>query len=79
MFGAFFGLTVKLKNEFEKQARRIYSVGGYTLGKLNEYGRRISVQISLSRKDKNEYAIFLTGWMVYPDGKIILTTPYGGM
>lgn len=26
----------------------------------------------------NEYATFVSGWIVYPDGKIVLATPYGG-
>ena len=28
---------------------------------------------------ETSYVSFVTGWMVYPYGKIALTTPYGGM
>lgn len=66
-----------LKNEIEKQAQLIYSVGDYELGKLNDYGQRISIVINLKRKNIDEYVSFVSGWMIYPNGKIILTTPYG--
>lgn len=67
-----------LKQEFERQAKPAYSVGDYELGLLDKYGQRISVTITLKRKDKNENVFFLSGWMVYPNGSIKLTTPYGG-
>lgn len=68
----------EIRKELEKQARSVYSIGDYLLGVLNEYGQRISINISLKRKDKAESVAFLIGWMVYPNGKIVLTTPYGG-
>ena len=67
-----------LQPEFIKQARISYSVGEYDLGKLNDFGQRIKIEITLKKKNKDEYVTFVSGWMVYPDGKIILTTPYGG-
>ena len=66
-----------LQQEFITQARLAYLVGDYELGLLNEYGQRINVVITLKRKDKNEHVTFRSGWMVYPNGKIILTTPFG--
>jgi hypothetical protein len=66
-----------LQQEFTKQAKLAYSVGDYELGLLNEYGQRINIVIKLKRKNTNEYVSFVSGWMVYPNGKIILTTPYG--
>ena len=66
-----------LRQEFIKQAKLAYSVGDYELGLLNEYGQKINIVITLKRKDKNEYVTFRSGWMVYPNGKIVLTTPYG--
>lgn len=66
-----------LRQEFIKQAKLAYSIGAYELGLLNEYGQRINITITLKRKDKNGYVSFRSGWMVYPNGKIILTTPYG--
>ena len=67
-----------LQKEFKKQALEKYVAGQYTLGKLNKDGQRISIQVDLLRKDKEGMASFITGWMVYPDGQIQLTTPYGG-
>ena len=67
-----------LQQEFIKQAKLAYSVGEYELGKLDKYGQRINVIIKLKRKNTNEYVSFVSGWMVYPNGKIALTTPYGG-
>ena len=67
-----------LQQEFIKQAKLAYSVGEYELGLLNEYGQRISIEIRLKKKNKNEYTTFVSGWMVYPNGRIVLTTPYGG-
>ena len=67
-----------LRQEFIKQAKLAYSVGDYELGKLDKYGQRINIVIKLKRKNTNEYVLFVSGWMVYPNGKIALTTPYGG-
>ena len=67
-----------LQQEFIKQAKLAYSVGEYELGKLDKYGQRINIVIKLKRKNTNEYVLFVSGWMVYPNGKIALTTPYGG-
>ena len=67
-----------LQQEFIKQVKLAYSVGEYELGKLDKYGQRINVIIKLKRKNTNEYVSFVSGWMVYPNGKIALTTPYGG-
>lgn len=66
-----------LQQEFIKQAKLAYSVGNYELDRRDDYGQRINIEIKLKRKDKEGYATFQSGWMVYPNGKIILTTPYG--
>lgn len=67
-----------LQKTFERQALSKYLSGDYKLGKLNENGQRISIRISIPRKDKIGTASFITGWMVYPNGLLKLTTPYGG-
>ena len=67
-----------LKKEFERQALQKYISGDYQLGLLNDKGQRISIRIKLARKDKADTISFMSGWMVYPNGKIQLTTPYGG-
>lgn len=67
-----------LANIYKEQAELAYSVGDYVLGKLNEYGQRISIEITLTRRDNGKKVTFMSGWMVYPDGEISLATPYGG-
>ncbi|MBQ7977562.1 MAG: hypothetical protein IJ301_03090 [Clostridia bacterium] len=67
-----------LQKEFERQAKLAYSIGDYELGKLDGYGQRINIIIKLKNKNNNETVMFISGWMVYPNGKIILNTPYGG-
>ena len=64
-----------LQEEIERQAREQYIAGEYTLGKLNWNGQRISIRITIPRKDGTGDVSFITGWMVEPNGKLKLTTP----
>ena len=48
------------------------------LGKLDEHGQHISIRIELDRKAGTGTVSFISGWMVEPNGKIRLATPYGG-
>ena len=76
------GYTVEdarwLQAKIERQAREKYIAGEYILGKLNWNGQRISIRITIPRKDGSGDVTFITGWMVEPNGKLRLTTPYGG-
>lgn len=67
-----------LKNEIEKQALEKYLSGDYTLGRLDGRGQRISIRITISRKNGPGNVSFITGWMILPNGKLKLNTPYGG-
>ena len=67
-----------LQQEFIEQARLAYLVGDYELNKLDGQGQRINIKITLKRKNKEENVAFKSGWMVYPNGRIVLITPYGG-
>lgn len=67
-----------LQAEMEQQAREKYLAGDYSLGKLNKDGQRISIRIEIPRKIGEGTVSFISGWMVYPNGHIQLTTPYGG-
>ena len=67
-----------LQEEIEKQGRQQYLFGNYELGKLNLQGQRISIRVTIPRKNGAGDVSFITGWMVKPGGKIKLTTPYGG-
>lgn len=62
-----------LKTEYENQARNQYLKGNYVLGKLDRYGQRITITITLRNGVK-----FESGWLVHPLGLIVCTTPLGG-
>ena len=76
------GYTVKdskwLQKEIERQAIEKYVSDEYTLGKLDIRGQRINIRITIPRKDGSGDVSFITGWMVLPNGKLKLNTPYGG-
>ncbi len=67
-----------LQAEIEKQGLEKYINGEYTLGKLDYNGQRISIRVEIPRKDQSGNVSFVTGWKVYPNGRIQLATPYGG-
>ena len=67
-----------LQREFQRQAELSYYIGDYILGNLDPYGQRVSIKIRLKRKNTNDFVTFMSGWMIYPNGRIVLTTPYGG-
>ena len=62
-----------LKQEYEKQARKKYTEGNYELRKLDEHGQRINITIILNKNNRT-YTI-ISGWMVKPNGKLLLITP----
>lgn len=61
-----------LKHEYEKQALAQYLNGNYKLKKLDEYGQKLAIPITLN------HTTFYSGWTLYPEGRIINTTPFGG-
>ena len=67
-----------LRNEIEEQALVKYLAGDFLLGKLDKRGQRISIRITIPRKNGVGSVSFLTGWMILPNGQIKLNTPYGG-
>ncbi|MBQ2711178.1 MAG: hypothetical protein IJF66_04455 [Clostridia bacterium] len=66
-----------LQQEFVRQAQIAYSAGEYELDFVDDYGQRINIEITL-KADNGEYVTFNSGWMVYPNGRIVLVTPFGG-
>lgn len=69
-----------LASLYREQAIKKYRAGDFTLGKLDQYGQRINIEIELKGKgaysDKISY--FKSGWMINPDGSISLNTPFAG-
>lgn len=81
LFRDYFGFTKEdseyLKTEFDVQAKQKYLNGDYEIGKLDEHGQRISITITVDSATRKNIKL-VTGWMVYPLGKIVCTTPLGG-
>lgn len=67
-----------LQAEMDRQAKEKYLAGEYTLGRLDKRGQRINIRVTISRKDGTGNISFITGWMIMPNGKLKLNTPYGG-
>lgn len=61
-----------LQQEYCKQALEQYLLGNYKLKNLDCRGQRLAIPINLNGTK------FYSGWMLYPEGKIINTTPFGG-
>jgi len=68
-----------LANIWEEQAAAKFTRGEFTLGKADEYGQRINIEIEFrgvgDAAGKTSY--IQSGWMVR-DGEITLNTPYSG-
>ena len=61
-----------LQNEYCKQALKQYLLGNYIRKNLDRRGLRLAIPTTLSG------ITFYSGWMLYPEGKIKNTTPFGG-
>ena len=72
-----FWIPFGLKTKSKKQALKKYLSGDYTLGKLDRRGQRINIRVTIPRKGKSGSVSFITGWMLMPNGKLKLNTPYG--
>lgn len=70
----------ELASLYEQQATVLYEAGDYSMGRLNEFGQRITIRIQLDGiglyTGKTSY--LLTGWMLQSDGSITLNTPFAG-
>lgn len=64
--------SARLVNEYCEQAKKQYFTGNYILKDLDEKGQRLAIPIELNGRK------FYTGWMLYPEGEIRATTPFGG-
>ena len=61
-----------LRNTFAEQALLAYKSGHYKLKNLDEHGQRLAIPVSLKNKS------FYSGWLLCPEGVIVLITPFGG-
>lgn len=67
-----------LKRELERQAYNAYISGNYVLHDFDDYGQRINIVIVL-KCPNGETIKFISGWLVYPNGKIANSTPCRGI
>ncbi len=65
---------------YQKQAKLKFDAGEFMLGKLDEYGQRIDIEIELPGIENalGQTRYLRTGWMFQPDGTIRLNTPFSG-
>ncbi len=65
---------------FEQQATDKYALQEFSLGRLDEYGQRINIEIQLDGKGglSSRKSYIISGWMIQSDGSITLNTPFGG-
>lgn len=61
-----------LQREYCRQALEQYLCGNYRLKNLDKMGQRLSIPMKFKEVE------FYSGWMLYPEGKIKNTTPFGG-
>ena len=62
----------ELRNTYAEQALLAYKSGQYKRKKLDEHGQQLAIPVSLNAKK------FYSGWMLRPEGEIVLITPFGG-
>ena len=65
---------------FEQQAAAKYANQDFELGRFDEHGQRISIEIELAGTGDNAYqtSYLISGWMIRSDGSITLNTPFSG-
>jgi hypothetical protein len=70
----------ELTDLYRKQAYERYLDGDYTLGKKDQYGQRIDIEIILEGvgDSAQKHSRLKSGWMVLEDGGIKLNTPFTG-
>lgn len=70
----------QLAKLWEKQGAEKFATGDYTLGKLDQYGQRINIQIDVPGigNAAGKTSHMNSGWMIQPNGSITLNTPFAG-
>jgi RHS repeat-associated protein len=70
----------QLAQMWEQQAAARFAKGEYTLGKLDQYGQRINIEIQVPGigDAAGKVSNMQSGWMIQPGGGIKLNTPFSG-
>jgi filamentous hemagglutinin family protein len=72
--------SAALAATWETQAAEKFAKGEYSLGKADQYGQRIDIEIVLPGKGSavGQTSYLKSGWMIQTDGSIKLNTPFSG-
>ena len=68
----------ELREIWQKQAAEKYARGDYALGKADQYGQRIEIELPGIGDAAGKKSHLRSGWMIQPDGSIKLNTPFSG-
>lgn len=70
----------QLARMYQQQALEKFQRGEYTLGKADQYGQRIDIEIAVPGIGDNagKTSYLRSGWMITLDGGIRLNTPFSG-
>jgi len=70
----------QLAGMYQEQGAAKFANNEYTLGKLDQHGQRIDIEIKLKGIGDNAGKVsnLKSGWMIKPDGSISLNTPFSG-
>ena len=79
------GLLVQIRNGFFqltatgiRQEQIAVERNGRALEEVDEEALSVLIVINLKRRDTGAMVPFVSGWMSYPSGKLVLITPFGG-
>jgi len=72
--------STELSQIWQTQAAQKYAAGDFTLGKADQYGQRVNIEIALPGKGaaSGQTSYLQSGWMIQPDGSLKLNTPFSG-
>lgn len=70
--------SVYLKELISSSALESYKQGKYKIKKIDMYGQRLGIETVVYNKKLTSHIRFYSGWKLFPNGKIINTTPFAG-
>ena len=72
--------SASLSKMWETQAAQKYAKGEYTLGRADQYGQRVDIEIAVPGKGDaaGQTSYLRSGWIIQADGTLKLNTPFSG-
>ncbi len=70
----------ELASLYQNQAYNKFNNGDYVLGKVDDFGQRIIIEIDIPGigSSTGKSGIFKSGWIINSDGTIRIVTPFAG-